>query len=1180
MPVSGKIAFWESISTAATLDFLRQQRTGVEDTIHGMFSGEHVIQIVDAESAGFVLVFSSGRLAYMNVRDGHGKPAISVQFLRSGVGSASGGFLGSIRHALTSAAIRTDIAAVRANYGTQIGERVVVAATSKGKLHSWRLRRGGHHESLLEIDIRDELISVIQQADANVSRSSPDSLEILDFSFAPRALEKKYEDMNRLSDASSSGDDSTQHLVLLVSTASSSKRQSRYSLVEVVLSTKAHRIGMVRPLTSYTTPVRSGALERPRIYLPRPGLVAFVIFERAAAIVSIASLPDSPESQLQEDSHVLPASFEDIIDFRDEETLQIVGSGVEEPGPNGQEEGRGPRQRTKNPNAVLLVQGVGVIRVAITEVDRFASDRPPEITAKSKLEQAVFFGVKDDNPLVFQGRRALPFSSKDISDAAIQLSHEIVASKTPFMVNLPASLENNMKTRIMYLDRLISHLNALGVEMEERTRWILLYNAEKMTVATYIWQENERFLAERPKNDKKNLIAETVVYIHEQQKTEANPEVGEVDPVRHWFINDVWRLDIFVAWGYQIIKYAYTERLTDEAGINRLLYEAITVNNLALTKGHEYRQLHYQVYGLKSEKIPAGDMMPSPWTGSHYITNNLKRLIEFSYQWLENFYVASDEATKSPVDTGALEVIRQTLPSLTAEFFVALKENVQWASTSSDQMTVEVAKACQETLLDKDVKILKLKDYGLWDEAVELAEKFRSFRAMAQLLVDQIQSLRENAATRAIPSLQAKEHELEAKAKEEELGRYFDTYGFEFASAAYDAILGTRGIEAVLDFGYDSHGYATRFLRSRPELAKISWINDVQREDDIDHAAETLLALGLTREQQVWNKKIELSLGKLALMAEEAELSASGSQVRGGGLSDGEAKNGANLDKVNRELDVIRIQDDFYEQILPSLRDALDPAAELDLAMKEHAVLIPKRQKAVLQIFEDSMSRLLRHEALDPSSLIDLLTLAYLDPSHHDIIGYQFHLALKVAALSLKGEELANARRLIWRRCYVRDDWKRVNETNMKDDLDQLETLGQTAAYHTLFSIVADRKLAVPRARLPHPAPANTLTASLDKESRPLMRPSEALGVFVDRLDRRFDDMDESIRNKLLDAMKWEDTKLGGFINKSRLDEWYLATLEAAENTVSYRLRVGDADDGVDGSRSGHENENGNANLV
>ncbi len=36
-----------------------------------------------------------------------------------------------------------------------------------------------------------------------------------------------------------------------------------------------------------------------------------------------------------------------------------------------------------------------------------------------------------------------------------------------------------MKTKVMYLDRLISHLNALEVEMDERTRWILLYNARE-----------------------------------------------------------------------------------------------------------------------------------------------------------------------------------------------------------------------------------------------------------------------------------------------------------------------------------------------------------------------------------------------------------------------------------------------------------------------------------------------------------------------------------------------------------------------------------------------------------------------------------------------------------------------------------------------------------------------------
>ncbi len=111
------------------------------------------------------------------------------------------------------------------------------------------------------------------------------------------------------------------------------------------------------------------------------------------------------------------------------------------------------------------------------------------------------------------------------------------------------------------------------------------------------------------------------------------------------------------------------ERLTDEAGINRLLYEAVTVNNLALTKGHEYRQNHYQLYGLKIDDIPTGDAMPPPWTGSHYITNNLKRLIEFSYRLLDDYYPLDGQANNGPPEGGPLDLVRRTLPSLTAEFF-------------------------------------------------------------------------------------------------------------------------------------------------------------------------------------------------------------------------------------------------------------------------------------------------------------------------------------------------------------------------------------------------------------------------------------------------------------------------------------------------------------------------------
>ncbi|KAK3492472.1 Non-repetitive/WGA-negative nucleoporin C-terminal-domain-containing protein [Neurospora hispaniola] len=1126
MPMSGKIAYWESISSAATLDFIRQQRHGVEDTIPGMFSGEHVVQIVNAESAGFVLVFSSGRLAYLSVRDMHGRPAISVQFLRSSLTNAVGGLLGSIRQVLGSTSAHGDVVAVRASHATRVGERVIVGATTKGKLNVWRVHRGGHHDILSDIDLRSDLIHQIQEADPASAGLPEESFEIVDFTCVPRGLDNKYVEASRLSEALVHDEDSVQHLLLLTS-FSSSKSQTHYALVEVVISGQNKKVGAVRPLTSYTSPVRPNAPERPKLYLPRPAMVAFVVFDRAVVIASMAAPPDSPESQLQEDSHIIPATFEDVVDLRDEGNVQIVGSGTEEPTTNGHfpDELRS-RHRTKNPAAVLLVQGVGTVRVAVSEVDRFATEKPPTISAKSKLEQAVFFGIKNDNPLVFQGR-SLPFTAQEIGNAAIELSHEIVASKTPFIPNVPASLENNMRTRVEYLERLIFYLNTLRVDLDARTRWVLLYDSEKMAVATWLWRKNEQFIAERPKGDKQNVISETVIYINENQKTEPNPAVGEVDPVRHWFINDVWRLEIFIAWAYQIIKYAYTERLTDENGINRLILEAAIVNKGALQEAEQHRLKNARLYGVNPRKGAEGNAIPEPWTATSFIASNLKRLIEFCYEWLDNFYFPSPE--KASVDVKILKSIRDMLPALTSRYFTALDEYISWAEKSSDSDTRESGKRClQEYVENVYEKILRLKDYDLWDEAIALAQEHEAYAALADVMVQHILTLEESALSPGTSATKAEECRAKAEDRKRQMGGFFNQYQERFAFPAYEALLDASGVQAVLEFPYDNEGYATKFLRSRPGLAKISWINDVEREKDIDRAAETLLTLGL-REQHVWSKKIELSLGKLALLADETEQRNGDSEMSNGFSDSKEAK----LEKVDQALEIITIQNGLYSQIRPTIEEAVDERAEFELAMKFHGAWIngQRKQKALQSVFEDGMQRLLKHEALQPLDLIDLLTLVYLDPKHFKAIGDQFYLALKVARHGLKGEERSNAERLIWRRCLIRDDWKQVNVTNLKDDQHQLEVLGETALYRTLFAVVDEQHA--------------------NDAFRPCIKPSDALGVYTDSLDRRFDDTDASYRNKLMDAMKAEDAKLKTYIDKARLDEWYKTTLEAAENTVA-----------------------------
>lgn len=1100
-----------------------------------MSHGEKVVAITSAESAGFILTFNSGRLAYMSVRDNHGRPAISVQFLRSSLASSGGGIFGSIRHAFSNLSLRGEIAAVRADRSARVGERNIVALTTKGKLQAWKIHRGGHNEHIGEAEMRENLYSALYEADPYTKDFSADSLEALDFTFVPKGLEHKYLDLSRLSDAMAIDDSSVQHLLLLVSLTR--KSVARYSLVEVILKANSCKIGMTRPITSYSTPLPRVGGEptmSPRLYLPRPALVAFVVFDRATVMASVAVPPDSPDSQLQSDNNILPPSFEDVIDFREDDIHEIAGSGFEEMPSTVQEDNRIFRQRaTKNPSVLLMVRGAGVIRIITTDIDKFASEQAPQVSAKSKLEQTVFFGAKKESPLVFDGRRETAFSKAEMSAAALEVSQEILSSTTTYMSTLPASLEDNLRARSSALERLILHLQSMGADLDRKTRWSLLYNAEKMHVATLLWKRHEAFTAARPADDKKSLIGSIVEFIHEDQKSNPIAAAGEVDAVRHWFINDVFRLELFVAWAYEVIKTLYKDRLLDDAKITMMINEAIQVNIATHFGALEFRKENLDLYGLGDEKLRLGILreafegMPEPWTGCHYVANNIKRLLDLSDQWYKKHQALALERVQGAdrPDATILARIFDELPSLTDAALTSVLEYARWGASVPEHKTIaqSFAKVYAADRFEKSVFLARA---GKWEEGALLAEKHQSLHGLAVILLDHIESLEQQLAQQGLSPAGAKSLKTLRETKKAQLEDRFSRYGKDFAFPVYEFLLEKHGVEAVLEFDLETIGYKTQFLRSKPELARISWINDIEQEKDVDHAAGTLVSLALTKEQQVWNKKVELSLGKLALLAEAEEKlkEPNGFKVE----TDG-ARQESQMAKVEKELITLKIQDQLYNQVFPSTYDAVDEAAALNFAMDAHSTNIPRRQKALLQLFEDGMERLLKHEALDAMTLIDLLTLVALKPDWSEEIAHPFWMALKVAESSCHGDEVKDAKRLIWRRLFIRDDWARMNDTQLKHDREVVEQLAQTELYAVLADCVRFQDERDP--------------------FRP-MSPQEALGVFVESLDRRFRDLGAEFQSGQLEAMKWEDKSLKQNIEKHRLTDWLRECLAAAQVEV------------------------------
>lgn len=1062
MPVSGKISFWEHISSAATLDFLRQQRNGVEDTIPGMFGGEHVVHVTRVDSAGFILSFSSGRLAHLSVRDGQGKPAISIQFLRASWGQYSGiwdNVFGGIKNALKSAVQRGDLAAVRVDPSNRVGGKNIVAATKNGRLHAWRVQRGGHHEVIANIDAREPILDGLKQVLLPVSNST--EFELIDFAYVPRGIEDKYVQASRLSGALTKDDDSVQHLLLLVSL--SSKRQSQYALVELEMEGEVVRVGTVRALSSYTTPVNPSATERPRIYLPRPALVAFIVFDRAVVVASVAALPETPDSQLQEENNAIPATFEDVIDLRNDDALEIVGTGVEEPQGPGQEPdtSRSHRAKVKNPTAFLMIRGVGVVKIALSDVDRFGSERPPEVTAKNKLEQAVFYGLKDDNPLVFEGRRQLPFSDVDIGQAALQLSDDILASRTLPLASGSAVTEVNLRQRSAYLDKLMSHLNTQKVTLDRRTKWQLLANAEKMSMAREVWKLHETFLGDRPPNDKKTIVSEAIECINEEDKKNPDRAAGELDRARTWFLYDVGRLDILLPWTYQMLKNFRKHKLADDPTMTRLIYEGMHVFYETLRGALEYRKRNLDFYGLGDEEMELGILakeddyegLPKFWTATEFTCEYFFRLIELCQMWLETHY--PPEAGAGLPDPGLIQSIRDRVPRLIDQLILTLQEFIRWCKGNNDD-TVDVdgsrfCDKCERVLANSTELILKLKDFGLWEDALKIAEKFNDNRALAELIVAQISDL--SSQTRPGDAGAAGPVKAMLDSKKRLFTEYVDRHGASFAFEAYKLLLEQGGPDMVLDFSKsDRHHFATIFLRNDPRLGKISWINDVEREQDLGKAAKTLIEVGQA-EEHVWNKKIELSLGKLTLLAEGA-----GAQERGSAEDRSKAaETDAELVRVEKDLEIVQVQDLTYQMLFPAFQDAVDDEAAVDLAIQAFAPKVPKKHKVLLDDLKHAMSQLVARKAMQPLALINLLTLIRLD----EVNGVETDLfwnAIRVAELGLHGEQKQRALRLIWRRCYIRDDWSRVNHTENVNDQAVEEVLGQTQAYCAMIGCVTYRE--------------------------------------------------------------------------------------------------------------------------
>jgi len=1115
-PKWGKVVYWDTLTNASS--FLPgQTSSGVQGSVPGMLSGEIVQELVNAEPAGFILSFSHGRLAHLTVHDQMGRPGIGIRFLRK-YSSTGAGLFGSIRNVFGGDR-RKGTPIVKAGHATK-GQRDVVVVTEDADLELWNTNLGVGDSLKQSVAFREELLESLAPLVPTTNR--PPQIKVVDFELASHAAPEvaRREDHH-----------ATPSMMLLV--AVSVEDNTNYYIIETVIGATA-RVKVVHPIRCYSPSRSESPSWRPRLCLAKSQPVAFVLFETAVVLFSLAKIRESPSSQLLMERQALPEPFQDCIRFQEDSIYRVLGYAAED--------------HDEQAACVFGVQAFGMVKLTShlrehEELD--VDDFEDGITAKSKIEQAVFFGTIKQNPLDLSHATGQDFSAEDIESATLEISSEILSSTSKHLPKSAPSIDMQMKLRAKALDDLGQHvLQFHPSAISRNTRFQLLWDAEKLAAAQALWKVQEDIQRRYPLQDREmSYLDFTLRALHESRQKYPDPEKGEKDRVRHWLVHSAGNVDHLMSELVSCLPELEPMDVTDPRVVVDYLKEAVDLWNAAYTAAFKFREDRAPQYGLGDEVFQDGVLLsgypvnlPHPWTSNPEPFRFGQRLIydicKFLNEWWD-FDASNKKKKKMPTDLdgkpypapekGALKELAARLPTEVELFSrIVNEENIQaQCQIKAQEKDVEAQKqALEEIKAEKRPRINQavavISKFNM-PGAIQLAEKLRDPGLLVTLNADYLRQLVLESA--AHPDLAA---HIEQKIVEVQnhAETYFDQFGNGWAYAHFSTMIEDGDLGSLLAKGQEDEkkqAYLTWFLKKSQKfgqkVGKISWINDVVGEDNYARAEKTLKHVADDESTDLWSKKTELSLAKLASLA------AAGAPDR---------KDTAIYD---HGLTLITIQEQIYVHIKAEVGDAVDEKAAQDLAMETFGTRVVAKMPALKRLLKAALKALLHQQPLSPEQLVDLLTL--MDPvewkglpeQDPGVLGNEFFLALKVVDLSAPSADAKAAlRAVVWRRAMIRDDWLILNETAGKDDRRVESDMQQSSLFRTIAQVLQETDVR-------------------------LVSPSEILqqDVFPRGLQARFEENEVDGVRKDLDK---EQAKLKNFVEKGRLEEHYGGLLASAARMV------------------------------
>lgn len=1071
-PKWGKVVYWESLTSASSY-VPNQPSTGVQGSIPGMFHGEVVQDLVSAEPAGFILTLASGRVAQLTLRDQVGRPGIGIQFMRkSAAATVRGGLFGSIRNVF--AGDRRKGTAIARSGRTARAQREVIICSEDAELEFWSNNLLTGNTLSKTISVKEQILSAIESQGHKDDLIGSSQFKVVDFALSSSTPSQ---DLVRA--------DVTTTNIMLLASLSSTERTSYY-LIDIATVADDIQIRVVHPIRCYDVDNASTSTSRSRVCLGSASTTAFVLFDTAIVLLSLARISESPSSQLVSEKSALPLPFQECIRLQDNTIFRVI-SFASEPYEN-------------DPSCIVAVQGFGIMRIVShlphdEEVE--VEDVVSNLDAKSRIEQNVFFARKNGNPLDLARSYRESYTAQESRKAILDISRDIVMSKSKHIPKSSSSISEHLENRARALRALIDFsLRTYPDCLDRSDRIMLLWGAEKIAAAQAMWKVQERIQATYPTKDDREMtfMNFTLSALAENRQKYPNASKGEVDHVRHWLIHSVNSINRFLVELQDVMHETPEYGYNDPNIICDYFLEGTELWTTAYNTGFRFREDNAAVYGLGNETYERGvlksgypDKLPPAWTSTEEQVKHGHQYVEdvcnFLSEWSgyaqppqqSSILGKSRKGKQMPTDLNgepyqapaesSLTKLADRL-SLQADLVnrVVLEDNIQQQNKVNEAQISHAQKERELQALRADLReitsnvILVIARYNR-DGALALAEKTSDTDLLVQLNITHIKELYDK-----IRSSPQDDHRLMHKVREVQnhVETYFERFGRDWAYSHFSSLLKSAKLGTLMNEGQADGGKKQRFLswfftacmERQKSLGKLSWINNVVGEEEYSSAYKTLVDVASDQEHDIWSKESELCLAKLAgLAAQEAG---------------DNTVNDSKILNIMYELDYVRIIKSLAFHVNAALYGAVDDEAAIQLAIER---FIPKtlptgkKSQQTRKQLSETLRKLVTNEVVSLSELVDALTLLdlgqlqtdELDADVDDLTGQEYSYALQAIDLASSqdaSQQRKDALRLyVWRRLLIEDKWIEINDTAGKSDRQVKEAMQRTVLFTTLLDL-------------------------------------------------------------------------------------------------------------------------------